>query len=227
MVSVIIVAGGRGKRMNSEVSKQFLTLGDKMVLEHTVEKFLGIDEVDEIILVMREEEHQRPEFAEVLFSKPLKKAVAGEERYLSVRNGLQRVDERSEVVLVHDGARPFVRPSDIRAVIEKTKETGACILASKVKDTIKEVKNEKVSRTLKRELLYCVATPQGFDTKLLKQAYSEEWLGSLEDIPTDDAAIVEAMGKEVFIVEGSTDNIKITTPVDLLLGELILKGENS
>lgn len=227
MVSVIIVAGGRGKRMNSPVSKQFLKLGDKTVLEHTIEKFLLVDEVDEIVLVMREEEHMRSELNRRNFSKTVKKAIAGEERYLSVRNGLERVNPGSDIVLVHDGARPFVRPSEIKAVIENTRKTGACILASKVKDTIKEVEDGKIRSTLKREDLYAAATPQGFDADLLRAVYLDEFLESLGEIPTDDASLVERTGREVFIVEGSTNNIKITTPVDLLLGELILKEENS
>lgn len=226
MVSVIIVAGGRGSRMKSSVSKQFLMLGNKTVLQHTLERFLEVPEVEEVVLVLRPEEKYRVEEMKLdTKGKLIKVADAGEERYLSVRSGLEQVDISSEVILVHDAARPLVKVAQIRDVIERARSTGACILASKVKDTIKEVESDVVQRTLNRERLYCVATPQGFEAQLLRLAYSKEALENFKGIPTDDSSVVEALGKDVFVLEGDASNIKITTPEDLLIVEALLKKE--
>lgn len=212
--------------MKTSVSKQFLILGSKMILQHTVEQFLKVPEVEEIVLVLRSEERHRVEEMDLdTRGKRIKVADAGEERYLSVRSGLEEVDRSSEVILVHDAARPLVKVAEIRDIIERVRSTGACILASKVKDTIKEVESEVVQKTLNRERLYCVATPQGFEAQLLRSAYSKEALENFKGVPTDDSSVVEALGKDVFVLEGDPSNIKITTPEDMLIAEVLLKKE--
>ncbi len=228
MVSVIIVAAGKGTRMKSDINKQFMLLGEKPVLLRTIEKFLNIEAVQEIIVVLNK--HDKERFLDWNFHEKtdkIKIAEGGAERYLSVQNGLQQVDALADIILVHDGARPFVTATEIEGVIEMTRKTGACILACKVQDTIKQSEEGVVVTTLDRSNLYAVKTPQGFFANILKEVYLPENITKFDTIPTDDSSLVEKFGYKVHVVEGNSDNIKITTPMDLLLGELLLKKEEN
>lgn len=213
----VIVAAGSGKRMGGDVSKQFLCLGQKPIIVHTVEKFEKIKEIDEIVLVTS--------FPYLTYVEGLKKEFGwkkvtviegGKERYNSVLKGIYALSEDTEIVLVHDGVRPFVTEKNILDIIKKTLHTGACILAVPVKDTIKAVdENGTVVGTPDRNTLWSVQTPQGFKLDLLKKAYE-----SIEDFKTvtDDAMVMEKAGYRVTVVIGSYQNIKITTPEDLAIG---------
>ncbi|MEA5085473.1 2-C-methyl-D-erythritol 4-phosphate cytidylyltransferase [bioreactor metagenome] len=213
----IIVAAGSGRRMGGSISKQFLNLGKKPIIVHTVEKFEEIKEINEIIVVTSMPYIQYVQDLKREFSwKKVKIVEGGKERYNSVLNGLNALGEDIQTVLIHDGVRPFVTEKNILDVIEKTQQAGACILAVPVKDTIKAVDgNGMVTGTPDRNTLWSVQTPQGFNLDLLKKAYQST--DNFEAI-TDDAMVMEKAGYTVTVVKGSYENIKITTPEDLAIG---------
>ena len=213
----VIVAAGSGKRMGGSISKQFLSLGKKPIIVHTVEKFEKIIEIDEIVVVTSLPYIQYVQELKKEFDwKKVIVIEGGKERYNSVLNGLYALSNNTETVLIHDGVRPFVTDKNILDVIEKTRQTGASILAVPVKDTIKAVdENGIVTGTPNRNTLWSVQTPQGFNFNLLKKAY--ESIDDFETV-TDDAMVMEKAGYSVAVVTGSYQNIKITTPEDLAIG---------
>jgi len=224
-VSAIIVAAGTGRRFGAELPKQFVMLNSKPVLAHTVEKFENCDLIDEIIIVAPIDflEHTKA----CCLKKVTKIVSGGETRQTSVFNGLKAVDELSQIVLIHDGARPLVSINDIEASIICAESEGACVLGVKTKSTIKSV-NESgfVSKTLTRDSLYEIQTPQAFKKDLIFNAYKKaEKKGFLA---TDDSALAEHFGAKVKVIEGSYSNIKITTEEDLLFVQMLTldKGYN-
>lgn len=227
MVTVAIIpAAGKGKRMayRGGVSKPYLTLGNKPLLAHTLSAFEGCDLIKAIVVVVSPEEEvfcRREVIDRFGFKKVIRVIPGGEERQDSVRAGLNAIDDHWELVVVHDGVRPFVTPTIIERAIEVAKGLGASIVAVPVKDTIKEVTRGVVLKTLSRDGLWIVQTPQVFRQDILKEAHRK----ALEDgfIGTDDSTLVERLGYKVAVVEGSYDNIKITTLEDLVWGEAILR----
>jgi len=224
MNSAVIVCAGKGKRMKSDINKVYMSVGGKAVLQLTMEKFISLDEIDELVVVISRDDEEL--FAEIKkhtdSSKPIKVACGGEERRDSVYNGLKLVDPACGIVLIHDGARPFVDKSDIIKSIECAKESGACALAVRVKDTIKIADDEGfVESTPERDKLWAVQTPQTFSYKLIMEAYS----GAVDKglVSTDDCMVAECAGHRVRLVEGSYENIKLTTPEDMLFAKEILK----
>ena len=211
-VIAIIVAAGRGKRLGSSLPKQFLKVRGRTILEMSVEAFEQNKYVDEIFVAANADYCELTEKLCRGFSK-LKKIVAGgAERQESVRAALDCLRGENGIVLVHDAARPFVSEAVINAVIEGTADFGAAIPTVPAKDTIRQVDGTG-SRTLQRETLACVQTPQGFRISLLKHAFekaqAEGFLG------TDDASLVERMGINISMVQGEDANRKITTREDL------------
>ena len=211
-VIAIIVAAGRGKRLGSSLPKQFLKVRGRTILEMSVEAFEQNKYVDEIFVAANADYCELTEKLCRGFSK-LKKIVAGgAERQDSVRAALDCLRGENGIVLVHDAARPFVSEAVINAVIEGTADFGAAIPTVPAKDTIRQVDGTG-SRTLQRETLACVQTPQGFRISLLKHAFekaqAEGFLG------TDDASLVERMGINISMVQGENANRKITTREDL------------
>lgn len=211
-VIAIIVAAGRGKRLGSSLPKQFLKVRGRTILEMSVEAFEQNKYVDEIFVAANADYCELTEKLCRGFSK-LKKIVAGgAERQDSVRAALDCLRGENGIVLVHDAARPFVSEAVINAVIEGTADFGAAIPTVPAKDTIRQV-DETGSRTLQRETLACVQTPQGFRISLIKHAFekaqAEGFLG------TDDASLVERMGINISMVQGEDANRKITTREDL------------
>ena len=211
-VIAIIVAAGRGKRLGSSLPKQFLKVRGRTILEMSVEAFEQNKYVDEIFVAANADYCELTEKLCRGFSK-LKKIVAGgAERQDSVRAALDCLRGENGIVLVHDAARPFVSEAVINAVIEGTADFGAAIPTVPAKDTIRQVDGTG-SRTLQRETLACVQTPQGFRISLLKHAFekaqAEGFLG------TDDASLVERMGINISMVQGEDANRKITTREDL------------
>jgi 2-C-methyl-D-erythritol 4-phosphate cytidylyltransferase len=210
--------------MHADRAKQMLELGGVPLLVHTLKRFEACDAVDQIILVL-----QPNLTSEVLALMPkhnLKKIVrvvgGGAERQDSVYRGLQVVNgEAAGIVLVHDAARPFIRPDEIRAVIERAENKGAAIMASPAVDTIKQVKRSTIRRTLNRQFIYLAQTPQAFRYAILKEAYDRAFAEGFR--ATDDAQLVERLGHKVSVVEGSQINIKITRPFDLKIAEVIHK----
>ena len=222
--AAVIVAAGTASRMGG-VDKILADLGGLPVLSRTLRVFDDHEMIDTIIVVAREE--QMPKISRVCspYHKVRIVVPGGESRQESVMNGLAAVPEGTELVAVHDGARPLVRPEVISKAILKAAKFGAAAPAVPVKDTIKVSKNGGVDDTPDRKTLFAVQTPQVFDFALL--------LGALQNAKqkklslTDDCSAVEALGMTVMLTDGDEENIKITTPLDLEIAELILKRRES
>lgn len=226
MNSVVIVSAGRGSRMKADINKQFLKLQNKEVIAHTIDKFYNNENIGEIIVVVREDEAEffKINIIEKYGYKNIKIAFGGSERQDSVYNGLKMVDENCKIVLIHDGARPFVNNETIDNAIESAKENKCVIVGVPVKDTIKVIdKNNNVCDTPDRSTLWSIQTPQVFDFSLIMKAHEK----AREDnyYGTDDSMLVEYFGQKVKVVEGSYNNIKITTPEDLKISEEILRDK--
>ena len=225
----IMLAGGKGKRMGTKVSKQYLLLEDKPVLFYSLKAFEPY--VDEIIVVAAagEEEYCKDNIIDKYgITKVSAVVTGGAERYLSVYAGLKAINHSDEeaYVLIHDGARPFIKGEVIKESISKVKETGACIVAVPSKDTVKIVNsNNIVESTPDRRNVWLVQTPQVFEYESIYKAYKAAVESGREDI-TDDSMVMESFGdKEIHFVEGNYDNIKLTTPDDLIHGMAILRAK--
>lgn len=221
--TAIVLAGGSGKRMGQDTPKQYLPLAGKPLLYYPLRAFEQ-SRVDEIVLVVAagDEEYCRREFVERYHLTKVTAIVAGgAERYDSVYNGLLQAS--GDYVLVHDGARAFITEEIIHATMDKVEKCHACVVAVPLKDTIKEVNGEGIVQgTPDRSKLWTVQTPQAFLREKLLSSYNIIRSREMTDI-TDDAMIVERAGNgPVEVVLGSYENIKITTPEDLLYGEAIL-----
>lgn len=219
--SVIIPAAGQGKRMKAGRNKQFLELRGEPLIVHTARLFERDSSCQRIVLVANGDECTMMQ--ELMKRYQLSKVTViagGEERQDSVRNGIRLFDEE-QIVLVHDGARPFTTESVIEQLVAKAAEVGAATAAVPVKDTIKRVSSGKVVDTLKRDELWAIQTPQAFKLALLKEAHKRAEEAGL--IGTDDASLVEWLGHEVVISEGDYQNIKLTTPEDMVFAEAIMK----
>ena len=212
-VTVIVVAAGRGSRFGGDLPKQFLKIGEKTVLERAIEPFQDHPAVDGIIVAASEEylEHCRRLCSR--FDKTEAVVCGGEQRQDSVFACLERVEDG--LVMVHDGARPSVTQDVIDRVIDGAYNHGASVPCVPVKDTIRQMKDSGglLSATLDRSSLFCVQTPQGFHTQILKRAYEKAKTDGF--VGTDDAGLVERLGEPVSITEGDYANIKITTREDL------------
>lgn len=218
-ISAIITAAGSGLRMGYDIPKLEIEINDKAIINYTVEKLSGLDIFDEIILVTS------PELLEVYekrfsYLSRLKVVEGGKSREESTLKGLNSLDKKSQIVVCHDGARPFVSRDTILKSIDSALVRGSGIAAVKVKDTIKLVDNNIVHITPNRDKLYNVQTPQTFKTDLIKKAYNE-FYGKIE--AKDDSYFLEIMDGEVYIVDGSYDNIKITTKEDLIFAKMLLE----
>ena len=219
MNNVIIVAGGKGLRMGSEMPKQFLNIGGKPVLMRTIEAFYNFDKSIRIIVALSEtyREHWSKLCKGYGFSLYHEVVDGGETRFHSVKNGLELIGDG--FVAVHDAVRPFVSVSLLKTCFEASKEYKAVVPVVEVTDSLREIVDEKESRIVDRSKYRLVQTPQVFDSALLKKAYEVDFSESF----TDDASVVESYGNDIHLVLGERTNIKITTPFDLDLGETILK----
>jgi 2-C-methyl-D-erythritol 4-phosphate cytidylyltransferase len=218
-VAAIIVAAGKGRRFGA--AKQFALFREKLILDWTIEAFELHDSVDDIILVLPDEREQEKYFAR--FEKISDVVRGGRRRQDSVVHGFERVKaEETRIVLVHDGVRPLISREVISRVIAETERSGAAIPAVPVEDTIKEGAQGRVVRTLDRSRLYRVQTPQGFSYSILEKALRRAQQDGY--YASDEAGLVERQGHPVALVEGDVRNIKITTPTDLKLAE-VLSGE--
>ncbi|AYC30637.1 2-C-methyl-D-erythritol 4-phosphate cytidylyltransferase [Paenisporosarcina cavernae] len=219
---VIIPAAGSGKRMGADRNKLLLELSGKPVLIHTLEVFEKDDACRRILLAIKEEERQELEslLHHYAITKVTKLLTGGSERQYSVKSCLFESD-LSELVLVHDGARPFIHTETIHKLVQQARVSGAAVAGVKVKDTLKRVEGSTIVETVDRESMVAIQTPQAFQTKLLQKAHevaaADHFLG------TDESMLVERIGTAVSVVEASYDNIKLTTPEDLLFGEAILR----
>lgn len=221
----IIVAAGSGTRFGAEVPKQFLEIGGKQILIHTLERFENCGAVDRMILVLSaaEIENFRLSAAKYNLKKLVKIVAGGRTRAESVLNGLNSVDANSaEIVAVHDGARPLVTSAEIAATIEKAKEFGAACLVATVTDTIKQVADGRIVATVNRDNLRRALTPQAFRFEILRRAFAQNDDSSAA---TDECFLVEKLNCKIAAVEGSARNIKITHREDLRLAELFLSEQ--
>lgn len=219
--SVIIVAGGKGLRMGTDIPKQFLPLCGKPVLMLTLERFAKFDPKIEIILVLPKEQQDYwlKLCKEHEFYIPHKIADGGETRFHSVKNGLSKISDETDLIAVHDGVRPFVSTKVIYNCYEMAEINGAVIPVIDVFETIRHITN-KGSETVPRSEYKLVQTPQVFSAKLVKAAYEQPYT----EMFTDDASVIEAYGHSIYMVEGNRENIKITTPYDLSVAECILNN---
>lgn len=227
--TAIVLAAGMGKRMNSSVPKQYLTLAGRPVLYYALKAFEESD-VTDIILVVGEGEvsYCREEIVEKYALRKISAVIeGGKERYYSVFEGLKAA-KGADYVLIHDGARPLVTGEIIRRAIQAVLQEQACVVGMPVKDTIKIIGEDgRAEATPDRSRLWQIQTPQVFSYDMIFDAY--EWVIGQEDIAvTDDAMVLEcATGRKVKVIEGSYENIKITTPEDLLIAETYLKQRMS
>lgn len=214
----LIVAGGKGLRMGSELPKQFLPVGKKVILMYTIEAFYAYDPNVKIILVLPQEQQAYWEKLcdDSRFVIPHAVVDGGETRYRSVKNGLASITEPG-LVGVHDGVRPFVSSEVIARCYEAAETKKAVVPVIDIAETVRRV-SDKGSETVNRDDYKLVQTPQVFDVELLKQAYLQDFTPSF----TDDASVVEAMGIPVYLTEGNRENIKITTPFDLKIAAGLL-----
>ena len=221
----IIPAAGVGQRLKSAVTKPLILLKGKPLFVYAIETFEKSSLVESIIIAVNRE--HIAEFEKIIkqsrFTKTVKVVSGGETRSESVFNGLQTLDSDTDIVVIHDGARPFVSLDMIDAAINACQENNAVILAVPVKSTIKRVnpQNSTVEATLKRDVLWAVQTPQVFKKNIICKAHNEfKNLGA-----TDDASLVERMGEDVKVILGDYHNIKITTRDDLAMAEAILDNQ--
>lgn len=212
---VIIVAGGRGLRMGSELPKQFLLLGSKPVLMHTIEAFYRYDADIQVVLVLPRDhqDYWKSLCSSYHFEIPHRIVDGGETRFHSVRNGLQLIGDTG-LVGVHDGVRPFVSKEVIERCYLEAEQKQAVIPVVEVVETVRHLQGDE-SSTVPRNEYRLVQTPQVFSVPLLKKAYLQPYSPSF----TDDASVVESFGEKVFLTEGNRENIKITTPFDLIIGK--------
>ncbi|WP_035292604.1 2-C-methyl-D-erythritol 4-phosphate cytidylyltransferase [Clostridium sp. KNHs214] len=214
----IILAAGKGVRMRAGVNKQYIELGDRPVIYYTLKAFEHSDIIDDIIIVAAKDEIEycRKEVVEKYKIEKVSKIVeGGKERQDSVVNGLEEI-EKCDIVLIHDGARPFVNKRIIEDGIKYAKKYGAAACGVPPKDTIKIRYQDGFSKeTLKRNELFCVQTPQTFQYKLILNCHRK--LNKDNVRVTDDTMVVERYGNKVYLYEGDYNNIKITTPEDLII----------
>lgn len=220
--SALIPAAGSGERLGREINKVFCTVGGKPILAYTLSVFEECSAIEEIILVVRGEDiaTARGLCCAFGFSKVRHIIKGGRHRQDSVAAGLEAVS--GDIVAIHDAARPFVTEDLVIRTIREATRSGACIAAVPVIDTVKRAAEGKVIETLSRTDLYAVQTPQTFRTELIKRAYREACAKGI--IATDDASLVEALGEQVILVQGSYENVKVTTPSDLEWAEARLCG---
>ncbi|MGG4263993.1 2-C-methyl-D-erythritol 4-phosphate cytidylyltransferase [Peribacillus simplex] len=217
---VVIPAAGQGKRMKAGKNKLFIELSGIPIIVYTLRVFEEDPDCRGIILSINPAE--KDYFSQLISTYGLKKVrrlvMGGKERQQSVYNGLQHAGE--EIILVHDGARPFIDLGQISELTTAASLHGGAVIAVPVKDTIKKAANKKVLETVERSSLWAVQTPQAFRVSILKRAYEEAEAEAF--LGTDDASLLERINEQVVIIEGNYDNIKITTQEDLYFAEAIL-----
>lgn len=225
-ITALIAAAGTGRRMKRDINKQFIPIQEKPVLMHALERFALISEINQIIILIRDGEQEAVEkiIKKVKFTQQVSITVGGQERQDSIAMGLRAMDEKTEIVLTHDGARPFVSLEEIQSIIRGAINYGACCLMTPMKDTVKISDDGSWSRvTPDRSKLFAIQTPQGFKRSILEQAYRQAYEENYYG--TDDCSLVEKAGYRVRLIRGSYNNIKITTPEDLLIAEILGKED--
>lgn len=222
--TAVLPAGGLGKRMGGTIPKQLMQLGGKPIYQYSLETFLKMDEIAEVVMAVPAdwEDYFEKEIDTWIasseniekFRTKLKIVIGGAERWQSVENGVNALTSSAEYVLVHDVARPFVSEKIIRDVCETLINKGSCLVAKPAIDTIKIARDGRVENTIDRNKVWLAQTPQAARIDLLKQLYSRIAKEPLDFTPTDEASILEFFGEPVYIVKGESANDKLTTPED-------------
>lgn len=222
-VIAIVPAAGIGKRFGSKTNKPFENLNDRPLIIWALETLEAMSEIYEIIPVLKEAdmEYGVEIFENHSISKVKRIAPGGKERQDSVFHGLNLIDDKKCMVLVHDGVRPLIETHIIKKAIKQLKDCDGVVIGVPLKDTIKEVEKGAVKKTLKRDILWSIQTPQIFFYKSLRNAYEKAMKDSFYS--TDDSALVERYGGQIKTIMGSYTNIKVTTPEDIKIAELFLK----
>jgi 2-C-methyl-D-erythritol 4-phosphate cytidylyltransferase/2-C-methyl-D-erythritol 2,4-cyclodiphosphate synthase len=216
-VSALIAAGGRGLRFGAAQPKQLLSLGERSILERSVDVFRNCGAIDDLVVAVPAELVENPPAALLTGGKPLEIVAGGARRRDSVAHAFARVEDRADIIVIHDAARPFVTDETIRRTIAAAIECGAAIAAIAAHDTVKRANASRmVTETLPREEIFLAQTPQAFRTSVLRDALA------LGGDATDEAMLAEQAGYQVQIVEGDPRNLKITTPADLTIAERML-----
>ena len=210
--AAVLPAGGLGKRMGGNIPKQLMLLGGKPVYRYSLETFLEMEEIAEVVMAVPADwkDHFEKEFSH----PKLKIVVGGAERWQSVKNGVNALTSNAEYVLVHDVARPFISKEIILDVCETLINKGSCLVAKPAVDTIKIAKEGRVETTIDRNTVWMAQTPQAASIALLKKLYGRIAAEPLNFTPTDEASILEYFGESVYIVKGNVANDKLTTPED-------------
>jgi 2-C-methyl-D-erythritol 4-phosphate cytidylyltransferase len=227
-VTAIIVAAGEGKRLGGPVPKSYVPIAGRPLVLRALDRFFSTRSVEKVVLVVAESEIQTCKTLIQgdlnLRHRALVLQAGGPSRQESVRRGLERLDRDCEIVAIHDGARPFVSPSLIDRCVDEAARAGAVVLGLPLRDTVKVVSASRwVEATPVRETLREIQTPQVFRRELIVEAH--RWAVGQGIEATDDAALVEQMGKPVFVLEGERTNIKITVPEDVSLAEALLRDQ--
>jgi 2-C-methyl-D-erythritol 4-phosphate cytidylyltransferase/2-C-methyl-D-erythritol 2,4-cyclodiphosphate synthase len=217
-VTAIIAAGGRGERFGAGVPKQLLSIGGQTILERSVRAFLAHESVNELVVALPAELAAQPPAYLSGTAKPVRVVAGGIRRQDSVAAAFRAAHDRSDVIVVHDAARPFASADLITRTIAAAAESGAALAALGARDTVKQAEGSIVRATLDRRTIYLAQTPQAFRRDVLRDALA------IAGDATDEASLAEQAGHPVRIVEGETTNIKITTPEDLLIAEAIGRG---
>lgn len=217
--NIIIVAGGTGSRMHSTIPKQFMEIHQKPVLIHTIEKFVEFDEHINIVVVVHKDYITDANFmlAEYFPEKNVQVVVGGETRFHSVKNGLNCIANKNDIVGIHDAARPLVSVETIKRCFETAAQKGNAIPVVPVHESLRMVTNG-INKAVSRDDYRIVQTPQCFLVSKIKEAFNQPY----SPFFTDDATVLEGMDETIYLVEGNTENIKITNPEDLKKAELYL-----
>lgn len=224
---VVIVAGGKGLRMGGDLPKQFIPMHGKPLLMHTLEAFYNWNNETEIILVLPldHQPYWQMLCKEIGCKVPHRVVTGGETRFHSVRNGLEVIESEllssgeQAIIAVHDGVRPFVSSDTIDSCFKSAENNGASVPVLPMIDSLREIKSEEESSPVDRSKYCSVQTPQVFRSDILFESYKQEY----NSLFTDDASVVETKGFKVSLVKGNRENIKITTPFDLLIAKAIFE----
>ena len=220
---LIIVAGGKGLRMGGDTPKQFQLIGERPVLMVTIERLYSMDSSLQIVLVLPKEhvEYWRELCKRYAFQVPLQLAQGGNTRFHSVQNGLAMIDDIEDALVgVHDAVRPFVAQQVFDAAYREAWTHGAAIPMIDVQDSLRHIVGEEgASEVVPRDRYRLVQTPQVFKLSLLRRAYEQRYVEEF----TDDASVVEALGEKVYAVEGNRENIKLTTPFDMMVASSLME----
>ncbi|MCP9763903.1 2-C-methyl-D-erythritol 4-phosphate cytidylyltransferase [Lacihabitans soyangensis] len=217
----IIVAGGSGSRMQSAIPKQFLHLGDKPILVHTIEKFLQIPHIQIVLALPADALEYWEKVGSIFFDdlSQIRTVEGGKTRFQSVKNALFSIEQNAGLVAVHDGVRPFVSSAIIQKSFEVAAQKKSAVVCVDSKDSVRLLDGND-NKSVDRKNVKLIQTPQTFDLELLKKAYQVDD----NELFTDDASVVEHFGQKIFLIDGDYKNIKITSPEDMEIGGIFLKN---